>query len=207
MYFPKSKIIPNRYTEGKELIYLDTKQPYTGYYHVVADGRIYTGKTPNDGILRQLTPIVNYTDQSFTEPGTFETSPSTIFAIYDFSPSKVPYDQIRLPKTINYPPVTLIEPVYTAPTPGYPVFTRYFAKKTNNSIFVEINQTQYGRFNQQDSLVNWPAYTVFSLPWTTTGQSKEEITNTNRKITLLTEKRYRVPGLAQYIHRYDEFVV
>lgn len=207
MYYPKSKIIADRYTEGRELIYLDTRQSYTGYYYILADGRIFSGKNPNDGTPRQLVFVTSYTDQPVSDPDVFSVSPTSILKAYDFSPSKLPYDAIRLPITKVYPPVDLIEPQYTAPAVSYPSFTRYFARRANNVIFIEIDQQQYNRFVGKDTLVNWPSYTVFSLPWTTTGQSREQIVKANKNIVLLTEQRVKVPGLSQYLKNYEEFVI
>lgn len=207
MYYPKSKIISNKYTEGTELIYLDTKQPYLGYYHILADGRVFSGKNPNDGVPRRLIFVANYTEQPIGNFNTYPASPTSVIKAYDLSLSKLPYDAIRLPKTKNYPPIDLIEPQYTLPIPAYPSFTRYFTRKTNNAIFTEIDQQQYNRFLKKDNLVNWPAYTVFSLPWTTTGQPKQQIAKVNRNVVLLSEQRFKVPGLSQYLKNYEEFVI
>ena len=47
MYFPKTQITPNLYSNGN-LVYDSTKLPYTGYYFEVSDGRCFTGKEPNE---------------------------------------------------------------------------------------------------------------------------------------------------------------
>ena len=44
MYYPLSQITPNLYTNGSEFAYVNTNQPYTGYYWKTSSGKYYTGK-------------------------------------------------------------------------------------------------------------------------------------------------------------------
>ena len=46
MYYPKSQIQTNLYSNG-DLIVLSTKEIYTGYYWTTSGGRSYSGKTPS----------------------------------------------------------------------------------------------------------------------------------------------------------------
>lgn len=207
MYYPKSKIIPNQYTSGRELVYKTTNTEYVGYYYILADGTVYSGKNPNDGNPRQLVYITNRTDQPVDEPGVFQASPTSVFRAYDLGVSKLPYDSIRLNITKTLPPIELIEPYYVQPNVQYPSFIRYFVKRTNNTIYIEIDSTQYNRFVGKDKLVNWPIYTPFEIPWTTGGSSLSDIESTNRKIVLLTQQRLNLTGLTQYITNYREFAI
>jgi hypothetical protein len=59
MYIPKNKIKTNLYTEGKEYVFPISNVVYIGYYHKLYDGRIFTGKTPNDFNVKELIPIPN----------------------------------------------------------------------------------------------------------------------------------------------------
>ena len=47
MYYPKSQIKTNLYTNGDEFIRSDNRQPYTGYYYSTSKGESYSGKNPN----------------------------------------------------------------------------------------------------------------------------------------------------------------
>jgi hypothetical protein len=48
MYYPKSQITPNLYTNGEEFIYADTKEAYNGYYFKVSTGKYFTGRNQDD---------------------------------------------------------------------------------------------------------------------------------------------------------------
>lgn len=205
MYFPKSKIIPNRYTAGGELAYKKTGIGYEGYYHILANGTVFTGKNPNDGIPEELTFTPSLNKPFGTQDNSFRISPTSLAKLYDFGESKLPYDKIRLTTTLEYPPLSLIEPQYIKPTPAYPSFIRYFVKRTNNSTFIEIDKAQYDKFTGNDRKYNWPCYTPFELFWTTSGESEQRIFEINRNMVLLLEQRQRLTGLSKYITDYTEF--
>ena len=54
MYYPQSKILTDQYTDGTELVYVSTQQYYTGAYHILSNGNIFTGRNPRDGELQKL---------------------------------------------------------------------------------------------------------------------------------------------------------
>jgi hypothetical protein len=114
MYYPKSKIITDLYTNGQELVYVATEQPYTGAYHILSNGKIYTGKNPQDGELQSLkfseaALLVNDT-ADFSSVKTSDLTSNTV------------YDYIRRRQQITPPKLELLEPKYTQPIPNtYPV--------------------------------------------------------------------------------------
>jgi hypothetical protein len=48
MYYPKSQIQLNLYTNGGEFILSTTKEDYKGNYYKVSSGKLYSGKNPTD---------------------------------------------------------------------------------------------------------------------------------------------------------------
>ena len=48
MYYPKSQITTNLYTNGSEYIILSNGRDYIGYYFTTSDNRIFSGRNPND---------------------------------------------------------------------------------------------------------------------------------------------------------------
>ena len=58
MYYPKSQIKPNLYTNGDRYALSTTKEAYVGYYYSTSSGTKYTGKYPNDGKNTLLIPIL-----------------------------------------------------------------------------------------------------------------------------------------------------
>jgi len=205
MYFPKSKIIPDQYTNGNDLVYKDNNQYYQGYYHILASGKIYSGKNTTDGTPRELIFVQNSANTVDSELEIYTPSPTSTFALYDFETSKLYYDSVRLKNGIDYPATSLIEPYYVIPTPKYPSFIRYFVKRVNSNSYIEIDQTQYQKIISRDNKYNWASYLAFELPWTTGADSRQNIFTTNKNIVLLTEERLKLYGFSQYITNYVEF--
>ena len=48
MYYPKSQIVTNLYTNGQEYIIKSNNEKYIGNYWKTSDGKFFTGKTPED---------------------------------------------------------------------------------------------------------------------------------------------------------------
>ena len=48
MYYPKSQITANLYTNGSEYIILSNGRDYIGYYFTTSDNKIFSGRNPND---------------------------------------------------------------------------------------------------------------------------------------------------------------
>jgi len=196
MYYPKSKIITNLYANGNDLVYIDTEQPYVGYYHILSNGNITTGKTPSDGQQRRLKP----SNAAIFVDSTADTSTVQATDI----PSNTTYDFVRERQQIKRPNLELIEPQYTRPLGSFPSFTRYFLRRTNNAIFTEVSAKDYIKIQSKNALYNWGIYTTFQMPWTTSGVDVEGI---NRRMVELTEKRFKVYGFSKYITDYTEFTV
>ena len=48
MYYPKSQITTDLYTNGNEYIILSNGRDYIGYYFTTSDNKIFSGRNPND---------------------------------------------------------------------------------------------------------------------------------------------------------------
>lgn len=196
MYYPQSKIISNQNTPGQEYVYKNnTDVIYVGYYHILATGKIFTGRNPRDGQLEELIPW-----DGAKQGDQLDLPPPQGGKIY----KTTRYDDIRQKQNIKPPNAELIEPKYSEPAVQYPSFTRYFLKRTNNAIFTEVNQIDFNAIKIRNPEYNFGIYIPFELPWTTSGAN---IAETNQKITLLTEKRFKVYGLSKYITNYTEFSI
>lgn len=196
MYYPQSKILTDQYTDGTELVYVSTKQYYTGAYHILSNGNIFTGRNPRDGELQKL---------EYREPILYNNATnSDEFTQLSLNPTNTTYDGIRKRQNIQPPNAELIEPKYSEPVVQYPSFMRYFLRRTNNAIFTEVSQIDFNAVKIRNPKYNYGIYIPFELPWTTSGINIAEI---NQKMTLLTEKRLKVYGLSKYITDYTEFSI
>ena len=196
MYYPESKILTDQYTDGTELVYVSTKQYYTGSYHILSNWNIFTGRNPRDGELQKL---------EYKEPILYNNAnDSDEFTQLSLNPTNTTYDGIRKRQNIQPPNAELIEPKYSEPVVRYPSFMRYFLRRTNNAIFTEVSQIDFNAVKIRNPKYNYGIYIPFELPWTTSGINIAEI---NQKMTLLTEKRLKVYGLSKYITDYTEFSI
>ena len=178
MYYPLSQIKTNLYTNGGEYTYISSGESYTGYYWKASDGKIFSGKTPQDTPVEELTPI---TTQNFN------TSSSNIFlSINQEDTNNTTYLNIKnisVNNTIYIPPYSLTLPT----SQDYQIgeFTRYFCKKSNEVVYIEISQDTYNLLLNKDQRILWQLYTPFNIPWQITGD-KQIVTQTNQNIVELT---------------------
>ena len=57
MYFPKSQVKTNLYTNGGEYSFVGSTNPYRGYYYQTSDSRYFSGRTPNESPSIELVKI------------------------------------------------------------------------------------------------------------------------------------------------------
>lgn len=165
MYYPKSQIKTNLYTNGGEFINNDTKQEYIGYYYKLSTGEYFTGRTPSDKPNSLLIYIKNI-DTQLTDN-----------------------ESVLLYNTINVINSSNIIPQYI---PEYPTnqnytngeFRRYFCKKTNELIYIEINKDTYNLLLNKDPQLLWQLYEPFYINWILVGD-KETVAKINKNIVEL----------------------
>jgi hypothetical protein len=88
-----------------------------------------------------------------------------------------------------------------APTPDnykYNNFERYFIRRVNQPLFIEIDSKLYSKFEEQSSDVPYTIYILFKMPWLIKGD-REHVYRSNRNIVLLREQNYQVYGLQEYL--------
>jgi hypothetical protein len=186
MYFPESQITPNQYTNGGEFQIKSTGQNYAGYYFITSTGQRYTGQNQNDNPVLELTPLIS--DLINTNPNLPEVT-----TLEDTTYNNI----ITAPTSIIY------KPTYNPNVPtqqDYQVgeYRRYFCKKTNEIIYLEINQSTFDKLVNQSPDILWQYYLPFFLPWNLTG-NKEQVATVNRNIVLLTMKNFSLPQFDAYL--------
>lgn len=202
MYFPKSQITVDLYTNGKEFVFVGTDKEYVGYYFRVSDGRYYTGRNPNDPPIEEI--IIPTSEQSedaeegltgaYTGDALLYLVPD-VYAInanigFDAIPPSPPKQSINLPTEEDYETTE---------------YQRYFASKENEYKYIEIDLDQYTKFTNENSTVDYSLYRVFSLPWLISGDRKN-VTNINKKTVERTQTNFSLPGFKSYfINKYDQY--
>jgi len=168
MYYPKSQIKSNLYTNGGEFILSTTKENYKGNYYKISSGKLYSGKNPTD------TPNILLTLLDLNSPEEFKQTfnPDLITTQDDLSNGYYPLD----PPIRSIPVFNLTLPTNQDKQNGQ--FTRYFCKKTNELKYLEIDKETYDQLKAKDSKIAWDLYEPASLLWVFNG-NEESIFNTN----------------------------
>jgi hypothetical protein len=188
MYYPKSQIKTNLYTNGGEFALITTNQEYIGYYWSTSTGKNYSGKTPDDIDVVEL----------ITLP---QKSPSTSNSISNYIVTtglNEYYNNIKQLKS-----QTLFLPTYYQPQPtqqDYQIgeFRRYFTKKTNELLYTEVSKDTYDNILNKNSQWLWQDYLAFNIPWSISGD-KLTIAKTNKNIVDLTIKNLILPKFNDYL--------
>ena len=186
MYYPKSQIQINLYTKGNQFQLVSSGEEYIGYYWRTSKNEYFTGRNPDEGSSLALKPIL-------------PSPPSTVNTLV-IQPHNTLYNKL---KNIDTNKVLLL-PSYKKPSPtleDYQVgsFTRYFAKKQTQILYIEISKDTFDKLKNQASAYAYSEYTIFTLPW-------QKVQQTNQKVISTLEKGYRIEGLHSYLNfNYLEF--
>lgn len=183
MYFPKSQIKSNLYTNGDEYIISSTKEYYKGYYYEVSNGNKYTGKTPEDNTNQLL--IQPYTSTSNNTP---PPPDSAIFTVTLY-PSHTALISRSLPSISITPP--------TVPDQQLGIFNRYFCKKNNELMYMEISKETYTQLRLHDPKIAWDLYSGQLLLWQIKG-TKEQVYKANKSNVNIIETQQKWHGFSQY---------
>jgi hypothetical protein len=199
MYFPKSQITSNLYTNGNEFVLSTTQEIYIGFYFKISTGKIFTGKTPNDRPNIELIPLISNENILTPLENNFQSNYSTTTNIFEQS------NEIYLDLKSEIPLVKFI-PTYSPTLPTSQdyqngEFQRYFCKKTNEIKYIEINKEQFGKLVAQDPQIEFSLYQPFIITWIISGD-KDAVAKTNRNIVELASFRQKLPRLADYL-RFD----
>jgi len=112
----------------------------------------------------------------------------------------IQYDPINFPYTKN-PPIRTI-PKFNTPPPTTQdnqngQFYRYFAKKSNELKYLEIDKDTYQKLNAKDIKIAWDLYNPVKILWTLKGD-KELVYRSNKGTVLLIEQNLKWYGFSQY---------
>jgi hypothetical protein len=185
MYYPKSQVKPNLYTNGREYILSTTKEEYKGYYYKISTGQLYTGKNPNEPQPILLEPL---TSAILSTPELFIPDQLTKIITSPIQPSPT------LPNR-NIPQFNQIPPTTQQQQNGQ--FTRYFCKRNNELKYMEISLDTYTQLSTKDPQIAWDLYTPISVLWQTQGD-KNTVYASNQSSVYLVEKTQIWYGFSQY---------
>lgn len=203
MYYPKSQIKTDLYTNGEEFVTSNDGVVYQGYYFSTSDGLYFTGRNPNDKPNFPLTLNVEPTLSSLNEVNLLT---SGVDSYYNYS---IDYN-LALSSNItdfSLPPSIPTQTIVLPTEDEYKIgeFQRYFVSKNNEIYFIEISQSEYNKYESQEPNVSWQLYTPFQLPWLLTGD-RNEVYNINRNTVKRISSNLKLVGFSSYFKgRYDQY--
>lgn len=202
MYFPKSQITTNLYTNGKEYVYVGTDKEYIGYYFQTSNGKSYTGKNPNDPPVEEITTPIQTSNED-AEEGAIGNYSQTV-ALYLVPDAYAIASNIGLNATPPKPPTQTIS-LPTEDNYKLGEYQRYFASKDNEVRYIEITQEEYTKFVNKEPNVDYFLYTAFKLPWLISG-NRSEVVNVNKKTVERVISNLTLSGFKSYFkNRYDQY--
>lgn len=193
MYYPLSQITTNLYTNGNEYVLANSNQPYIGYYWKNSKGQYFTGKTPQDPLVEPLAPVSNISPEpeNNSDLSTTFTVPSRESEQY-LIVSKTPYTSVQIP---TYSPNIPTQQDYQIGE-----YRRYFCKKINEIIYLEISKDTYDKLFSSNNTIAFDSYQPFNVPWRLTGD-KTQVFKVNKNIVELTMKQQRLPQFDIYLRK------
>ena len=189
MYYPKSQIKTNLFTNGGEFILSTTNQEYIGNYYKISSGKRYTGISPSNPpniLLNEIPPLT----QISHDPQFQFLIQQNLIQSFLITPNYTKTSPDRL--------IPLFNP--TLPTPQEKQngqYTRYFCKKTNELKYLEIDKETHTKLQAKDLQIAWDLYEPASLLWVIKG-NQETVFNTNKAAVFKIEQNQRWNGFSQY---------
>jgi hypothetical protein len=203
MYFPKSQIKTNLYTNGGEFILKNSNSPYQGYYYETSNGRYFSGKNSNESPTFELIkPSPNLPTSNLPENLYIENLPIDNYYIIENGYSQS--TRLTFNQTAPSPPKQSY-PLVTEDDYKLGEFQRYFVKKGNEPKFIEISKEDYQKYVRQDKDVMFELYTPIQINWVLTGD-KEQVYKINQSIAARAEKDNNLPGFVNYFkNKFTQF--
>jgi hypothetical protein len=195
MYYPKSQITPNLYTNGREFVYDTTKEVYSGYYFKVSTGKYFTGRNQDDKPNLELI-IFSFDGISLDSIPSNLPPNSQYTLINEESETVYEYNQLKTTQISYLPYYNPVLPTQQDYQNGE--FRRLFCKKTNEIIYIEINQDTFDKLVAKDPQILWQLYQPFNITWQLTG-NKETVARINKNSVELVSFRNRFPRLDEYL--------
>jgi len=190
-YYTIDEITSNLYTSGKELMKTDGAE-YIGLYHRYNTGEIYSQATWNPSLSVQL---ITYVDKKQQNNGnsTYKTLRPNVNVSF-FAP-------------LTAPPAITAENIKTG------LIQRYFIKRYDQSLILEISQETYKEW--QNNIVDKNLFTAASIKWKIKGEQNDRVTDFNINVEGVISFNTRqikkaeklLPGLSLYLNNPLQFYI
>jgi hypothetical protein len=188
MYFPKSQITSNLYTNGGELVYANDNTNYKGDYFKTSTNEYYSGISPQN----KPNVLLKIKSKELSSINESEVLSHTLLVPSSFTQLK----NIDVNFTRTLPPPSPNPPTSLDYTNGK--FPRYFCKKTNQIIYLEINKDTYNKLVKKDPSILYQLFQPFTLTWTLIG-NREQVAKNNQNVVEKISNSLRIQNLAEFL--------
>jgi hypothetical protein len=196
IYYPKTQIRTNLFTNGDEFINSVTKELYVGNYYETSLNQQFTGKNPQDPNSVPLIPI----DETALNPTQTNAENDLVldvrFTEPNYAYSVVTKQNPNQPQPV-YPKFYFAKP--TQQDYKNTQFNRFFYKVLSGEKYVEISQNDYNSLINKEAKFLYQSVLAIILPWQLTG-TQEEVYKTNARTTQNIESQYGIKGLGLYLN-------
>jgi hypothetical protein len=200
MYYPSSQIKTGLFTNGNEYFKVSNNSIYVGNYWKTSDGKFFTGLGLNDNLYEELFPIPQLTEEAKLASILIKTGSIDVnnyLKVKNINPNNLPVVYAPI-YSLNFP---------TKEDYETGVFTRYFCKKINELIYLELSKDIYDKLAGNDPSIDFDTYIEFEIPWLLKGRNINQVARENFKNVSAIEKQQNLLGLTQYIKNYSQYYV
>lgn len=186
-------------------MYANSQQEYKGYYWKTSSGKIFSGKTPQDYPIKLLIPMVptyegNNEDllyKVYTNGANYYLEDNVGFMDYNINEIYYSLKNINISNKILVP--TYFPNIPTEENYTNSEYTRYFCKKINELIYIEISKKTYDDLVNKNPTISYDYYQPFNISWKLTGD-KNNVYNVNKNIVTLIMKNQKLPMFDKYLN-------
>ena len=187
VYYSADELVTNLHTTGSQWM-TENGVEYQGSYHEYITGEVYTQSTWKPTLSKKLVPILKPQDKKNSV-----------------------YRNLNKIKT-KYKSIQSYSPTITSEIIKQGFVNRYFIKKINEQLIVEIDKTQYKAW--QTKKIDPILYTAVQLAWIITGNLENtnngsvfipSVATKNKKQINIAERQLK--GLSSYLTNLTEFFV
>lgn len=192
LYYPKSHIITNLHTDGKEWMFEDATE-FIGYYHKYVDGTVLSGAVYSRTESKKLIPYIDVVND-----------PTNVIynSLKNKSSFKAPYTVYTIPSESDFEAGKII---------------RYFLRRRNLSTYediTEIDKDQYKLWKQSSGGIDRTLYNAITLEWKLTGPLNDireglnvtyGVSDTNKRMVELKDSEFL--GLKNFLTDYIEYTI
>ena len=218
MYYPKSQITTNLYANSSdELVTKKGQKSYVGPYYLVSNGKKYAGKAPSsvsielipnpkqevdtiEDFYNTITATLSPGDPDPTELADTSENDEDSLDLFLIKNDNIQNTYVGLTSPIKNRKVPLnsnIKPTNAEIKRGY--YQKYYAKKTNESLFIEIDYNTFKLFTSGDPNMALDLYEVESITWVLKSKTKDPY-DINKKTVEKLEFQKKWNGFTSYFN-------